>query len=194
VIFGYAPHNSGILLAYCDVVTPAQFPGGARRIVSAHANALNNCGDSLMKALLASVMLSAALLTFVAIQAQTPTVTATCKDGTSFTGTSRSGACRGHGGVQSWGTPTAPAAATTTPAAPATTAAPATAAPAPTKGQPTAAAAGGGAGQVWVNLNSKVYHCPGDKYYGNTKKGAYMTEADAKAKGYRPDHGKTCTS
>jgi hypothetical protein len=136
-------------------------------------------------------MLSAALLTSVAIQAQTPTVTATCKDGTSFTGTSRSVACRGHGGVQSWGTPTAPAAATTQ-APPATTAAPAAAAPAPTKRQPTAASPGG-AGQVWVNLNSKVYHCPGDKYYGNTKKGTYMTEADAKAKGYRADHGKSCT-
>jgi Protein of unknown function (DUF3761) len=33
----------------------------------------------------------------------TPTVTATCKDGTAFTGTKRSGACLGHGGVQSWG-------------------------------------------------------------------------------------------
>ena len=32
----------------------------------------------------------------------TATVTATCKDGTAFTGTKRSGACRGHGGVQSW--------------------------------------------------------------------------------------------
>ena len=30
-------------------------------------------------------------------------VAATCKDGTSFTGAKRSGACRGHGGVQSWG-------------------------------------------------------------------------------------------
>lgn len=146
-----------------------------------------------MKALLASVMLSAALLTAVAVQAQTPTVTATCKDGTSFTGTSRSGACRGHGGVQSWGTPAAPAAATPQ-AALATTPAPAAAAPAPAKRPPTTAAVGGGPGQVWVNLNSKVYHCPGDKYYGNTKKGAYMAEADAKAKGYRPDHGKSCTS
>jgi hypothetical protein len=33
----------------------------------------------------------------------TPRVTATCKDGTAFTSTKRSGACRGHGGVQSWG-------------------------------------------------------------------------------------------
>ena len=32
-------------------------------------------------------------------------VTATCKDGTAFTGAKRAGACRGHGGVQSWGTP-----------------------------------------------------------------------------------------
>ena len=40
-----------------------------------------------------------------AIHAQsTEAVTATCKDGTSFTGTKRSGACRGHGGVQSWST------------------------------------------------------------------------------------------
>jgi hypothetical protein len=40
-----------------------------------------------------------------AIHAQdTGPVTATCKDGTAFTGTKRSGACRGHGGVQSWGT------------------------------------------------------------------------------------------
>src|SRR5277367_5405029 len=44
------------------------------------------------------------MLPMGAIHAQeTNTVTATCKDGTAFTGTKRSGACRGHGGVQSWG-------------------------------------------------------------------------------------------
>ena len=43
------------------------------------------------------------------VSAQTTgAVTATCKDGTAFTGTKRSGACRGHGGVQSWGEPTTP--------------------------------------------------------------------------------------
>src|SRR5437762_4001816 len=47
----------------------------------------------------------------------TETVTATCKDGTSFSGTKRSGACRGHGGVQSWGTSaTSPGAAPSQPA------------------------------------------------------------------------------
>src|SRR5205823_4172765 len=36
------------------------------------------------------------------IEAQsTGIITATCKDGASFTGTNRSGACGGHGGVQS---------------------------------------------------------------------------------------------
>jgi cytoskeletal protein RodZ len=43
-----------------------------------------------------------------------------------------------------------------------------------------------GAGTVWVNTDSGIYHKPGTKWYGKTKQGKYMTEADAKKAGYRP--------
>lgn len=62
-----------------------------------------------------------------------------------------------------------PAAATTT----RTPSAPATAQQPPVKGM------------VWVNLSTKVFHREGDRYYGNTKNGKFMTEADAISAGYR---------
>jgi hypothetical protein len=46
--------------------------------------------------------------------------------------------------------------------------------------------------KVWVNTKSHVYHCPGTRYYGNTKNGAYMTQADAQKNGNRPAYGKYC--
>jgi hypothetical protein len=54
------------------------------------------------------------------------------------------------------------------------------------------AAPGGGPGMVWVDTASKVYHCPKDRWYGKTKEGQYTTEAQAKADGARPDHGRPC--
>ena len=106
------------------------------------------------------------------------TVKAVCKDGTPFEGTTLRGACRGHGGVDKAASAGTPAVAAT----PAKPAVPAATAPAP----------GGGAGQVWANEATKVYHCQGDRYYGKTKKGGYMSESDAKAKGFHAARGKAC--
>jgi hypothetical protein len=40
-------------------------------------------------------------------------------------------------------------------------------------------------GMVWVNLNTRVYHREGDRWYGKTKNGKFMTESDAQKAGYR---------
>lgn len=103
---------------------------------------------------------------------------ATCKDGTA-PADKTAHACRGHGGMK-------------TNATTAASAAPASGASTKVTTAQATPMAGGGAGKVWVNTSSKVYHCEGDKYYGKTKKGEYMAEADAKTKGFHGDHGKTC--
>lgn len=145
--------------------------------------------------------------------------TGLCNDGTYYTGENKKGACHGHKGVKDWYGASAPA--KTAAATPAATPAPATMpaqtmpkptpttmpnANMPTTGTQTGAkptmpggvsptpAAGGGAGKVWVNTSTKVYHCQGDRYYGTTKEGAYMTESEATSKGNRPAHGKSCSS
>jgi hypothetical protein len=151
--------------------------------------------------------MTAALLSATASYAQAPAgapagTTGTCKDGSYYSGAVKKGACRGHQGVKEWygATATAPTAAApmaagagaAAPAAPAVTARPAASVPAAT--MPSAMAApGGGAGMVWANGSSKVYHCPTDKWYGRTKQGQYMSEADAKGKGFHADHGKACS-
>lgn len=48
--------------------------------------------------------------------------------------------------------------------------------------------------KVWVNTNSGVYHCPGTRWYGRTKVGAFMDQREAQRKGYRPAYGTTCDS
>ena len=119
-----------------------------------------------MANILRAVLVASGLLFAAGAQAQNQppaggaAVTAICKDGTTFSGTTKQGACSGHGGVKSWGP---------------------------------AAKAGGGAGKVWVNTESKVYHCQGSQWYGKTKHGEYMTEPAAKAAGFHAAEGKGCS-
>ena len=88
--------------------------------------------------------------------------------------------------------PATPATTTTkTPAATSAAASTKSFAKAPASAVPEAA--GGGAGKVWVNSKSNTYHCSGSKFYGKTKVGEYMTEAEAKTKGAHADHGKACS-
>ena len=137
--------------------------------------------------------------------AQAPAgATGQCKDGTYTTAAKKWQACGGHTGVQTWfvdaKTPGATAAAA--PGAPASAATPAVAATESGKAAGgksgvtparTAPAPGGGPGMVWVNTSTNVYHCPGGKFYGLTKEGKYMPEADAKKAGARPNHNQVCS-
>jgi len=145
-------------------------------------------------------------------QAQVPAdapsgTTGLCKDGTYVSVATKKGACKGHKGVKDWyaadtkaaapaAAPAAPAAAAPAAAAPAPAAAAPAAAGTPSKAKtamPATAAPGGGPGLVWLNTSTKVYHCQGDKWYGKTKAGEYLSEADAKAKGGHAEGGKACS-
>lgn len=170
---------------------------------------------------------------FATLHAQAPAgapagATGICKDGSYSTQASKTGACRGHKGVQTWYAAAGTKARTTDAAQPSTdrpqspasmgapqnrpatppTAAPAPPPPPPAEGAATATrgkrmspeqaaanrpmAPGGGPGMVWANEDSKVYHCSGDPFYGRTKKGVYLSESDAKAKGFHGARGKSC--
>jgi hypothetical protein len=151
------------------------------------------------KVWLAPAMMAGACVSF----AQTPaagTQTFVCKDGTSVTAATSKDACKGHKGIDKSASSGANPAAAAAPAKAAPVAATATAVPAAAaaskKAPPAPAgtpAPGGGPGKVWANSSTKVYHCQGDRYYGTTKQGSYMTEAEAKAQGMHAAANKSCS-
>jgi hypothetical protein len=46
--------------------------------------------------------------------------------------------------------------------------------------------------RVWVNTESRIYHCPGTQWYGRTRKGEYMTQGKALEAGYKAAYGHQC--
>jgi len=98
----------------------------------------------------------------------------------------------GHARKKAGASPTAAPAASASPAKPFSIGSlfkpKPTASPATTTGsaEPNATPApGGGHGMVWVNTESHIYHKEGSRFYGKTKQGKYMSEADAIKEGDR---------
>ena len=150
-----------------------------------------------------SVVLGLAFAGNLAAQAAAPKdATGQCTDGSYTTAKTQARGCLKHGGVKTWFGPAAGAAEASAPAATAAPAVPAPSVPAATPSPSTSrtsapvttpAQSPANPSDVWVNLSTKAYHCPGTKYYGTTKHGKYMSEADAKAAGFHPSYGKTCS-
>lgn len=174
-----------------------------------------------VSALFAGLILAPCLLVAQAPAGAPAGTTGKCKDGTFTSQATKQGACRGHKGVDTWyaadtgsakssaKSSSKSAAASTSAATPAAAPAPA-ATPAPAPAAPSSSskastrssgsraaktpAPGGGPGLVWVNSGTNVYHCYGTEFYGTTKAGKYMSEADAKAAGARPERNKPCSA
>lgn len=149
-----------------------------------------------------NVIMALAITSFIGIAsaATAPSgSTAECKDGTYYSGATKRGACSHHGGIKEWyggeATNTAPANQQTSSAPVGPPASqPQQQSSSPSSKKSSRMTASGSSGQVWMNTDSKVYHCPGTRYYGTTKHGEYMSESEALSQGARADHNKPCST
>jgi hypothetical protein len=181
----------------------------------AHSKRMVTMKSRFVSALFAGLILAPCFLIAQAPAGAPAGTTGKCKDGTFSSAPKKQGACRGHKGVDTWyaaDTGSSNTSAKSAASAPAPAAAPA---PAPKQNSAPAAttssaasstpksagsrsaktpAPGGGPGLVWVNSGTNVYHCYGAEFYGTTKAGKYMSEADAKAAGARPERNKPCSA
>jgi hypothetical protein len=51
---------------------------------------------------------------------------------------------------------------------------------------------GNPATQVWVDLHTALYYCPGSDLYGKTPKGKFASQRDAQLDQFEPAYRKTC--
>ncbi len=141
--------------------------------------------NTLYLALLSALFLFAGMLTLRAAAQQTGDQTDSSS--TRKSSESKQTPAAPSGSAAASPSPTAKPATANTPAAkPASSSAsaassPASPKPAATQQTPPAKSTG----MVWVNTDSGIYHKSGTRYYGKTKQGKYMTEADAIKAGYR---------
>jgi hypothetical protein len=122
--------------------------------------------------------LSRAGLKPAVIQSITPMVVAGAASSAAAAGAGSASVKRGKADVKA-APPVAMPSATPAPSMPASNAKPST------QARSSAPQGSPGPGMVWVNTETKVYHRQGDRWYGKTKSGQYMTEAEAQRAGYR---------
>jgi hypothetical protein len=163
---------------------------------------------------LISTATALALAAASVVYAQTPAgappgATAQCKDGTWSSERNRDAACSGHDGIRTWYGPSdsptnTPAPATMPPQTfPKSTPQQMPNAQTPTTGTQTGSRptlpggmsrkSGGGAGKVWVDRSSRTYVCEGERGYGSSSGGSYMSESEAVSAGNQPANGARCS-
>jgi hypothetical protein len=162
---------------------------------------------------LVSMTTAFALATAGVASAQTPAgapagATAQCKDGTWSTEQNRDAACSGHDGVRTWYGPSDSPSRTPAPAMmppqtfPKPTPQQMPNAQTPTTGTQTGSRPtlpggvsrkSGGAARVWVDRSARTYVCEGERGYGTSSGGTYMSESEAVSAGNQPANGANCS-